>query len=90
MTETQSPLQPYLDVTRTSDGRYCVAFIRGEFSRKSYASSVEQIIVQARRAGNIAVRADDAILRRRCYEAGVTVIEPGDTQSAERGAPADG
>jgi uncharacterized membrane protein len=77
VTGAQSPAQAYLDVTRASDGRYCVTFIRGEFSRRSYTPSAEQVVVQARRAGNIAVRADDAALRQRCHEAGVTVIEPG-------------
>jgi hypothetical protein len=76
MTGAQSSARAYLDVTRAPDGRYCVTFIRGEFSRRSYTSSAEQIIGQARRAGNIAVRADDADLRQHCHEAGVTVIEP--------------
>lgn len=77
MAEVQGPARPYLDVTRAPDGRYCVTFIRGEFSRRSYTSSADQIVVQARRAGNIAVRADDPALRQQCHEAGVAVIEPG-------------
>lgn len=77
MTGAQSPVHAYLDVTRASDGRYCVAFVRGDFNRRSYTPSVEQVIVQARRAGSIAVRTDDAHLRQRCQEAGVVLLEPG-------------
>ncbi|HMQ32778.1 MAG TPA: hypothetical protein PKD53_18750 [Chloroflexaceae bacterium] len=77
MTEAQPPALAYLDVTRASDGRYCVAFVRGQFNRRSYTNSVEQIIGQARRAGSIAVRTDDPDLRQRCQEAGVALLEPG-------------
>jgi rRNA-processing protein FCF1 len=77
MTGAQNPTHAYLDVTRVSDGRYCVAFVRGEFNRRSYTPSAEQVIVQAQRAGSIAVRTDDADLRRRCEEAGVTLLELG-------------
>lgn len=65
----------FLDVTRTVDGRYCVAFTRDGVSRRSYTRSVEQVVGQARRAGDLAVRTDDPTLRQRCYEAGVTLIE---------------
>lgn len=75
MTEAQSPTYAYLDVTRTSDGRYCVAFIRGEYERKSYTPFVEQIVAQAQCAGNIAVRTSDFALRQSCREAGVALIE---------------
>lgn len=77
MSGAQTPTLAYLDVTRASDGRYCVAFIRGEFNRRSYTPSVDQIIVQAKRAGSIAVRTDDDALRRRCEEAGVALLERG-------------
>lgn len=73
MTESQSP-PTYLDVTRTADGRYCVAFTRGEFSRRSYTPSVEQVIVQAQRVSSAAVRTDDPTLRQRCQEAGIPLI----------------
>lgn len=65
----------YLDVTRTTDGRYCVAFTRDGVSRRSYTPSIDQVIGQARRAGNIAIRTEDDALRRRCEEAGVPLIE---------------
>lgn len=77
MTGTPSAARAYLDVTRASDGRYCVAFVRGEFNRRSYTPSVEQIIDQAQRAGRIAVRTDDLALRQRCEEAGVELLERG-------------
>lgn len=77
MIRAESPAHAYLDVTRASDGRYCVAFIRGEFNRRSYTPSAQQIVVQAQRAGSIAVRTDDADLRQRCQEAGVALLEPG-------------
>lgn len=78
MTGVQTPTLAYLDVTRAPDGRYCVAFIRGEFNRRSYTPSIEQIVAQARRAGSIAVRTDDAALRQRCMEVGVALLEPGE------------
>jgi hypothetical protein len=62
-------------VTRASDGRYCVAFVRGEQNRRSYTPSADQIVAQARRAGGIAVRTDDLALRQRCQEAGLQLIE---------------
>lgn len=65
----------YLDVTRTPDGRYCVAFTRDGVIRRSYTPLVEQVISQARRAGNLAVRTDDPALRQRCQEAGVALLE---------------
>lgn len=77
MSGAQAPARAYLDVTRVSDGRYCVAFVRGESSRRSYTPSVEQIVVQAQRAGSIAVRTDDPALRQYCQEAGVALLEPG-------------
>lgn len=67
----------YLDVTRTTDGRFCVAFVRGSFSRRSYTPSLDQVVAQARRAGSIAVRTDDLAVRQRCQEAGVALIESG-------------
>jgi rRNA-processing protein FCF1 len=70
------PSRPtYLEVTRTADGRYCVAFIRDGVSRRSYTPSIEQVIGQARRAGNLAVQTDDLALRQRCQEAGVALVE---------------
>jgi rRNA-processing protein FCF1 len=75
--ETPRPARAYLEVTRTSDGRYCVVFIRGEFHRTNFTPSVEQVVVQARRAGSIAVRTNDLALRQRCHEAGVELIEHG-------------
>lgn len=65
----------YLDVTRTADGRYCVAFTRDGVSRRSYTRSIAQVIGQAQRAGNLAVQTADLALRQRCQEAGVALIE---------------
>jgi rRNA-processing protein FCF1 len=65
----------FLDVTRTADGRYCVDFTRNGVSRRSYTPSIEQVIGQAQRAGNLAVRTDDLALRQRCQEAGVALME---------------
>lgn len=77
MTGAEPPTPTYLDVTRTTDGRYCVAFTRGELSRRSYTPSADQVVVQAQRAGSLAVRTDDPALRQRCQEAGVALIDDG-------------
>lgn len=75
MSVVESSKPTYLDVTRGPDGRYCVTFTRGGVSRQSYTPSIEQVISQARRAGNLAVRTDDHALRQRCQEAGLTVLD---------------
>ncbi len=75
MTGAQIPAHAYLDVTRSTDGRYCVAFVRGDVRRMSYTPSVDQIVAQAQCAGNIAVRTSDITLRQRCQEAGLALIE---------------
>ena len=75
MSAAKPSMPPYLDVTRTADGRYCVAFTRDGVSRRSYTPSIEQVIGQARRAGNLAVRTDDHALRQSCQEAGVALLE---------------
>lgn len=69
-----APAGAYLDVTRTADGRYCVAYTGGGVSRRSYTSSVEQVIRQAQRAGGIPVRTDDEALRRSCQEAALPLV----------------
>jgi rRNA-processing protein FCF1 len=74
MAGAELPTPAYLDVIRTSDGRYCVTFTRGEFARRSYTPSLDQVIVQARRAGIIAVRTDDLALRQRCQEADIPLV----------------
>lgn len=65
----------HLDVTPTSDGRYCVVFVRAGVSRRSYAASLAQVIGQAQRAGVAAVRTDDPELRERCLELGVALLD---------------
>lgn len=77
MTRAEPSSNTYLEVTRTPDGRYCVAFTRDGVSRRSYTPSIDQVIGQARRAGGLAVRTDDQDLRRRCQEAEVTLLELG-------------
>lgn len=64
----------HLVVTRTPDGRYCVAYTVGGVSRRSYTPSVEQVVRQAQRAGGIPVRTDDEALRLRCAEAALPLI----------------
>jgi uncharacterized protein with PIN domain len=69
------PTKPaHLDVTRTADGRYCVIFVRGGVSRRSYTRSLEQVMSQAQRVGDIVVRTDDLALRQRCQECGVALV----------------
>lgn len=65
----------YLDVTPTADGRYCVVFYRAGVSRRSYASSLPQVLGQAQRAGVAAVRTDDPGLRQRCEELGLALLD---------------
>lgn len=66
--------QAYLLVTRLPDGRYCVAYTDGEVSRKSYTSSVEQVVRQAQRAGGLSIQTDDRELRQHCAESGLPLI----------------
>jgi acetamidase/formamidase len=68
----------YLDVTPTPDGRYCVVFNRAGVSRRSYASSLLQVVSQAQRAGVAAVRTDDPGLRQRCEELGLALLDRGE------------
>lgn len=63
------PTDAHLVVTRTADGRYCVAYIRSGVCRRSYTRSVEQVIRQAQRAGRLPVHTEDEVLRQRCHEA---------------------
>ncbi|MBX0328606.1 hypothetical protein K2Z83_13050 [Oscillochloris sp. ZM17-4] len=61
-------------VTREPDGRYCVVYTNGEVSRRSYTSSLEQVIRQVRRAGGIPISTDDGALRQRCIDESLTLI----------------
>jgi hypothetical protein len=65
---------PYLLVTRTPDGRYCVDFTDSRVSRRSYTRSAEQVVRQAQRAGGIPVRTDDGVLRECCQNAALPLI----------------
>jgi len=76
-TDRTVPASAYLVVTRMPDGRYCVAYTDGEVSRRSYTPSVEQVIRQAQRAGRIPVRTDDEVLRQRCQDVALPLIEAG-------------
>jgi len=64
----------YLEVSRLSDGRYCVAYTTGTVSRRSYTLSVEQVVRQAQRAGNIPIRTDDDALRQHCQDAALPLM----------------
>lgn len=78
LTLGQKTAPAYLDVSRTPDGRYCVVFVKGGISRRSYAPTAEQVLAQARHAGDLAVRTDDSVLRGCCQEAGVTLLDNND------------
>lgn len=65
----------HLDVTPAPDGRYCVVFTCAGTSRRSYASSLAQVVGQAQRARVAGVRTDDPALRQRCREAGLALID---------------
>lgn len=67
----------FLDVTRASDGRYCVVYTRAGVGRRSYASSAGQVVGQAQRAGGLPVRTDDEALRGHCREAGLMLLAAG-------------
>lgn len=73
---TNSPMRDraYLLVTQMPDGRYCVAYTDGEVSRQSYTPSVEHVIRQAQRAGNIPIRTEDALLRQRCLDVNLPLL----------------
>ena len=67
--------EPYLDVMRLGDGRYCVQFVKyGAVPRTSYISQVDAVVKQARRAGNIPIHTSDADLRRICRNQMVELI----------------
>ncbi|NNJ11646.1 hypothetical protein EKD04_015025 [Chloroflexales bacterium ZM16-3] len=68
------PDHAYLTVTREPDGRYCVVYQHGGVSRRSYTSSLEQVIRQARRAGGIPINTDDGALRQRCVDESLTLL----------------
>lgn len=70
MTGAQIPIHAYLYATRAADKRARVAFVRGEFNRRNHTPFAEQVIVQARRTGGIAVRTDDAEARMALLELG--------------------
>lgn len=65
----------YLVVTRLPDGRYSVVYTLGRVRRRSYTPSPEQVIRQAQHAGGIPVCTDDEVLRQRCREAALPLIE---------------
>lgn len=69
--------QAYLQVSRLSDGRYCVAFTSNGVSRRSYTPSLEQVVRQAQRAGGLPIATDDSDLRRRCQELALPLIDLG-------------
>jgi len=73
-TTGSTPDRAYLAVARLPDGRYAVSYTAGEVSRRSYTPSVEQIIRQAQRAGNIPIRTDDDALRQRCQDVELPLI----------------
>lgn len=64
----------YLMVTRAADGRYCVAYIDGSVSRRSYTPSLDQVIRQAQRAGGLPIRTDDGALRQRCQDEALPLL----------------
>lgn len=64
----------YLLVTKAPDGRYCVAYIDGSTERRSYATSADQVIRQAQRAGDIPIRTDDDTIQRRCQDLALPLI----------------
>jgi hypothetical protein len=70
-----APVGAHMVVTLQPDGRYCVAYTDGAISRRSYTSSVEQVVRQAQRAGGIPVRTDDEVLRTQCRAAAVPLLE---------------
>lgn len=73
-TSETAPTGAHLVVTRTPDGRYCVAYTNGKLSRRSYTSSLEQVVSQAQRAGGIPVQTEDEALRQRCREVALPLI----------------
>lgn len=64
----------YLKVTRTPDGRYCVAYTIDTLSRRSYTPQLEQVVRQAQRAGGIPIHTDDEALRQRCRELALPLL----------------
>ncbi len=67
--------EPYLDVTRVEDGRYCVQFVKhGVMPRTSYTGHADVVVKQAQRAGNIPIHTSDADLRRLCRDQLVELI----------------
>jgi len=73
----QAPDRAYLVVTRMPDGRYCVVYTAGKVRRRSYTSTLEQVVRQAQLAGSIPVCTDDETLRKRCQEVALPLIEAG-------------
>lgn len=78
MTSTTATLhqsQPYLDVLRLDDGRYCVQFMRsGTPPRKSYTPHAQAVVKQAQRAGHIPVHTTDEELRQLCQDHMVQLV----------------
>ena len=64
----------YLIVTRTPDGRYCVAYTTDSVNRRSYTPVLEQVVQQAQRAGGIPIHTDDEALRARCRELALPLL----------------
>ncbi len=71
---TTTPVGAYLIVTRTPDGRYCVAYTAGSMSRRSYTPLLEQVVRQAQRAGGIPIHTDDEALRQRCQDLALPLV----------------
>jgi hypothetical protein len=69
------PDRAHVTVTREPDGRYCVVYTNGGISRRSYTSSLEQVIRQVRRAGDLPIITNDGALRQRCVDESLTLIE---------------
>lgn len=69
-----APNGAYLIVTRAPDGRFCVAYTNGDMSRRSYTSSLEQVVRQAQRAGGIPIHTEDEALRQRCQDVALPLI----------------
>ena len=67
--------RPYLDVMRLGDGRYCVQFVKhGAVPRTSYTGHAEDVVKQAKRAGNIPIHTSDTELRHMCRDQLVELI----------------
>lgn len=82
MPEVEAMIKPsvasraYLDVSRVSDGRYCVAVVRnGIWSRKSYTATAQAVVKQAQRAGNLPIQTTDHELRTLCVDHQISISD---------------